>query len=118
MERYGLAVEATPAIETTQLWCLNRSFTQGLSLTVDEGYELEAALVRIGSAARRIDSSLPRDQQDLRDLDVSVDQFIRESASQERVRNLLYAYAALYSGADATEWSASLPYILSEMSSR
>jgi monoamine oxidase len=105
MERYGLrlAEDAPPA---RFRWRFDGETSDGFPLQGAEIYELERTLYRIGEAARRIDTEVPRDRQDLADLDVSVADYLRAGGLSPRTYDFLERFGALGSGAEAEEWSA------------
>jgi monoamine oxidase len=105
MDRYGLKLAARPP-EVRFSWRFDGARSGRFPLEPDEVFQLERALYRIMASNERIDPEVPRDEQDLRDLDVSVDQFLSSCALDGRVYDFLAAFGSLGSGATPTEWSA------------
>src|SRR5262249_22349190 len=105
LERYGVAV-ASHAGAGTFRWRLDGSWAAALALRAAGLYELERALYEIVGAARRIDTNAPRDEQDLGELDVSVEAFVHGLRLSTRPAAFLRAFATLGLGAVPSEWSA------------
>jgi monoamine oxidase len=105
MERYGLrlAEEAPPARFQGRFG--GRS-SNAFPLAGAEIYELERTLYRIIEAARRIETGVSRDRQDLADLDVPVEEFLRAGVLSRRTYEFLERFGALRASAEAEEWSA------------
>lgn len=107
MARYGLKLaegEAAPA--PSFRWRFDGVSVGGFPVIGEELYELERALFRIIDDSHRIDPSVPRDQQNLVDLDVSVAEYLSRLGVGDRTHAFLAVWAALGSGATPTEWSA------------
>ena len=77
----------------------------GFPLEGEEITDLERVLFETIKASHRIEMDVPRDQQDLADLDVSVAEFFARFDPLPRVREFLCMWAGLGSGALPTEWS-------------
>ena len=106
MRRYGLRLAEHALTPSRFVWRFDGAITPGFPLAGQELYELERALYRIIEAAHRIDVGRPRDLQDLADLDVSVDEFLRAEPMSRRTYDFLSAFGSLGSGAPPDEWSA------------
>jgi monoamine oxidase len=103
IERYGIAL-------TQDLTPENAAFITGGALRsfpvpADELGDLERALMHLRDASKRIAPSQPLSSQPLRDLDVSVDEFISGLDLGPATRDLFYAVVAWYTGADPREVS-------------
>jgi monoamine oxidase len=103
--RYGLELAVSHGGELDIRWALEGDVRHRFPLEGGELFELERALFRIIQASHRIDTSMRRDQQELADLDVSVEEYITSLQLSPRVRDFLYLWAALGSGALPHEWS-------------
>jgi monoamine oxidase len=106
MERYGLRLAADPMPPASFRWRFDGETSDGLPLEGPEMYELERTLFRIIEAARRIDTDVPRDQGDVADLDVSVEEFLDPSSLSPRTYAFFERFGALGAGAAGAEWSA------------
>lgn len=105
LERYGLRLAAEEIPETFRWRFDGRSSTE-FPLAGAELYELERSLYRVIEASRRIDPAVPRDRQDLADLDVSVAEFLRAGELSPRTYSFLERFGALGAGAEGEEWPA------------
>jgi monoamine oxidase len=105
VERYGFELKVSHAGEVDTRWSLGGELIGGFPLEGDEIYDLERVLFETIKASHRIEIDVPRDQQDLADLDVSVAEFYDRFDPLPRVREFLYMWAGLGSGALPTEWS-------------
>ncbi|MBS1878390.1 MAG: FAD-dependent oxidoreductase [Actinobacteria bacterium] len=105
VERYGFALRVSHAGEVSTRWSLGGELVHGFPLERGELYELERALFEVIRASHRIDVDVPRDEQDLADLDISVADFVDALDPGIRVREFLYMWAGLGSGALPSEWS-------------
>jgi len=106
IDRHGIGVERERGSPTPFQWRFDGVSARAFPLRGGEIYELERALHRIVAASRRIDVAIPRDEQDLADLDVSVDEFLGGLELSPRCRAFLAGFGALGSGAAAADWSA------------
>ena len=108
VERYRISIHKVDSnVRPDQRWSFGRDdYATTVGFTDDERYELEHALFDIMAAAHRIDSDRPYNLQELDDLDISVDEFVRARCPSVRVREFLFAHAGLYSGAEPHKWSA------------
>jgi monoamine oxidase len=107
IERYRLALAESHAQDTLFRWGTgNDGYTDGFPVKGDDVYELERVAWEIGRDARRIDQSVPRDHQDLSDLDISISDYLTRLRAPESVRRFFYGWAAVGSGALPEEWSA------------
>lgn len=105
VERYGFALKVSHGGEVEARWNLGGELIHGFPLDCDEIYDLERVLFETIKASHRVEIDVPRDQQDLADLDVSVEEFYDRFDPLPRVREFLYMWAGLGSGALPTEWS-------------
>lgn len=105
VDRYGFALSVSHGGDVDTRWSLGGELIHGFPLEGDEIYDLERVLFETIKASRRIAIDVPRDQQDLTDLDVSVEDFYDRFDPLPRVREFLYMWAGLGSGALPTEWS-------------
>lgn len=105
VERYGFDLKVSHAGEVDARWNLGGELVHGFPLGSEEIYDLERVLFETVKASHRISIDVPRDQQDLADLDVSVEEFFDRFEPLPRVREFLYMWAGLGSGALPTEWS-------------
>jgi monoamine oxidase len=105
VERYGLRLKVSHAGEVDTRWSLGGELVHGFPLEGEEIYDLERVLFEVIKASHRIAIDVPRDQQDLADLDVSVEEFLDRLEPLPRVREFLYMWAGLGSGALPSEWS-------------
>lgn len=105
MERYGLRLAAPPP-DPHFVWRFSGRVDHHFPLDDAQIFELERALYRVMQANHRVDSSIPRDRQDLADLDVSVEVFLRSCDLSPRTYEFLLTFATLGSGAPAADWSA------------
>jgi hypothetical protein len=104
--RYDLALVESHGGPLERRWYLDGRLSQGLPFDNDGLYELERALFELIDASHRIAVDVPRDQQALADLDVSVEALVDSFGVSRPVREFLYMWAGLGSGALASEWSA------------
>jgi monoamine oxidase len=105
IERYGLALQVSHGGEVDTRWSLGGELRAGFPLEGKDLFDLERVLYEIVRASHRVDPDVPRDQQDLADLDVSVEEFLDRLAPRPAVREFLLMWAGLGSGALASEWS-------------
>jgi monoamine oxidase len=106
MRRYGLRLADHGLAPGRFVWRFDGAITPGFPLAGEQLYELERVLYRIVEASHRIDVEQPRDTQDLSDLDVSVEAFLRAEPISDRTYEFLSAFGSLGSGAASDEWSA------------
>lgn len=107
MSRYGLRLnQAADSNAPRWLWRSENRVSRSFPLQGDELYELERALYRIIDATRRIDPNVPRDMQDLADLDVSIADWLHALELSPRTHEFLATWGALGSGAQPEDWSA------------
>ena len=106
IDRYGIGVDRGRAAPTPFRWRFAGAASSAFPLRGREIYELERALHRIVAASRRIEVAIPRDEQDLADLDVSVEDFLGALDLSPRCHAFLAAFGSLGSGAAAADWSA------------
>ncbi len=104
--RYGLELAESHCGEVKFSWSFPGREARTFPVEGNEVYDLERALFEIITASRRIQIDVPRDQQGLTDLDVSVTEFLDRLDVGAQTRQFLEAWAALGSGALPTEWSA------------
>ncbi|MBS1878392.1 MAG: FAD-dependent oxidoreductase [Actinobacteria bacterium] len=105
MRRYGLELAPEDLVARFR-WRFGGRSSNEFPLAGPELYELERGLYRVIEASRRIDPSVPRDRQDLADLDVSVAEFLAADEPSPRTYAFLERFAALSGGAAGEEWSA------------
>lgn len=105
--RYGLPLSESHAPETLFRWGTGpQGYLDGFPVHGEDIYELERVAWEIGRDARRIDPAVPRDHQDLIDLDVSVADYLTRLRAPDSVRRFFCGWAAVGSGAHPHEWSA------------
>lgn len=106
IERYGWQLAGSEVGPLKFLWHFGDEDEDAFPISPDERYAFERALFQIGLDARRIDTSRPRDKQDLADLDISVADYLKRMDLPQRVYDLISAYARIGSGAAVEDWSA------------
>jgi monoamine oxidase len=107
MKRYGLRLAHHEEGRAPSFrWRFDGATLDGFPVAGDELYDLERALFRIIDDSHRIDPTVPRDRQNLADLDVSVEEYLTRLAVGKRTYDFLAVWAALGSGATPSEWSA------------
>ena len=106
MNRYGLKIAEEEGPEPHFHWLFDSERSTNFPIDGAAMFELERAIYRVIEASRRIDSHVPRDQQDLADIDVSVEDFLRSCDLSERPHKFLASFGSLGSGAEPSEWSA------------
>jgi monoamine oxidase len=104
--RYDLELVESHGGPLERRWYLDGHLTPTLPFDNDGLYQLERVLFELIDASHRIDVDVPRDLQDLADLDVSVETLVESFGIAIPVREFLYMWAGLGSGALAPEWSA------------
>lgn len=105
VERYGFRLKASHAGQTDTRWRLGGERIHGFPLEGEEIFDLERVLFETIKASHRVAIDVPRDRQELADLDVSVEEFFGRFEPLPRVREFLYMWAGLGSGALPGEWS-------------
>lgn len=107
IQRYGLALAESHAPDTLFRWGTGTDgYTDDFPVKGDDVYELERVAWEMGRDARRIDQTVPRDHQDLFDLDISITDYLTRLRAPDSVRRFFYGWAAVGSGARPEEWSA------------
>lgn len=107
LDRYQLALAESHAPQAMFRWGTGpEGYGSDFPVHGDDVYELERVAWEIGRDARRIDPAIPRDRQDLADLDISIADYLGELRAPESVRRFFYGWAAVGSGAHPHEWSA------------
>lgn len=108
MERYGLELAAQNGGGAPRFqWRSGGVTLPGFPIEGDELYDLERALFQIISDAHRIaDPAVPRDLQDVADLDVPVSEYLDRLSVGPRTHEFLATWGALGSGAEPERWSA------------
>jgi monoamine oxidase len=106
MERYGLRVATDPMPPARFRWRFDGETSDAFPFDRDGIYEIERTFYRLVEASRRIDTEVPRDRQDLADLDLSVCEFLRAGDLSPRVYDYFERFGALGAGATADDWSA------------
>ena len=105
IERYDLKLVVSHGGALDTRWLLGGERVAGFPLEGDDLYALERILFEIIRASHRIDLAVPRDRQQLEGLDVSIEAFLDQLDTPVRVREYLYMWAGLGSGALPSEWS-------------
>lgn len=105
IDRYKLKLVVSHGGSLDTRWLLEGERAAGFPLDGDDLYALERILFEIIRASHRIDLAVPRDQQGLEDLDISIEAFLDQADTPSRVREYLYMWAGLGSGALPSEWS-------------
>jgi (S)-6-hydroxynicotine oxidase len=106
VDRYGLKLVASHGGALDVRWHLDGRLSTNFPLELDDRFELERVLFEIIKMSHRIDPSIPRGRQDLADLDTPIDELLKTLAPPQSVRDFLYMWAGLGSGALPSEWSA------------
>ncbi len=106
MERYGLRIAAEPMPQARFRWRFDGESSDAFPFDRAAIYEIERTFFRLIADARRIDTEVPRDRQDLADLDISVREYLEAGNLSPRVYEYFERFGALGAGADADEWSA------------
>ncbi len=106
MERYGLQVAEDPMPPARFRWRFDGETGDAFPFERAEIYEIERTFFRLIEAARRIDTEVPRDRQELDDLDVSVREYLEAGGLLPRVYDYFERFGALGAGAAADDWSA------------
>lgn len=106
MERYGLRVAADPMPPARFRWRFDGESSDAFPFDRAGIYEIERTFFRLIADARRIDTEVPRDRQDLADLDVSVRDYLEGGGLSPRVYEYFERFGALGAGAGADDWSA------------
>jgi monoamine oxidase len=106
MERYGLGVAADPMPPARFRWRFDGETSDALPFDRAGIYEIERTFFRLIQAAHRIDTEVPRDRQELADLDVSVREYLEADGLSPRVYDYFERFGALGAGAAADDWSA------------
>ncbi len=105
VERYGFRLKVSHAGEVDTRWHVGGELIHGFPLEGEEIFDLERVLFETIKASHRVAVDEHRDRQDLADLDVSVEEFFDRFEPLPRVREFLYMWAGLGSGALPSEWS-------------
>jgi (S)-6-hydroxynicotine oxidase len=105
IERYGLQLTTSHGGPIDTRWNFDGTARTTFPIEGGDRYALERALFSLIDASHRIDVTKPRGPE-LRDLDVSVEEYVRGLDLPASVRDYLYMWAALGSGALPSEWSA------------
>ncbi|MES1985910.1 MAG: NAD(P)/FAD-dependent oxidoreductase [Pseudomonadota bacterium] len=106
LKRYGWELTGSEAGALEFRWQFGNADKASFPIAPDDRYALERALFQIGCDARRIDTTRPRDQQDLADLDISVADYLDRMDLPGSVYDLLAAFARIGAGAAVGDWSA------------
>lgn len=106
MDRYGLKLAEEHGPEPHFLWRFDGRTSNEFPVQGEEMFDLERAVYRIIEAARRIDTRVPRDLQELEDLDVSVEDFLKSCGLSGRAYEFFSGFGSLGSGAESSQWSA------------
>lgn len=105
-DRYGLKITGARDELPNFRWRFDNQVSDAFPVSGDDLYALERSVYEILRGARRIDTRVPRDKQDLADLDVPVATFLDKLGVRGRPRDFLAAWATLGSGAELSDWSA------------
>ncbi|UGS36011.1 flavin monoamine oxidase family protein [Capillimicrobium parvum] len=103
--RYDLELVVSHGGDLDSRWHFGGELKRHFPLEGDDIYALERTLFQIIRASHRVDPDRPRDEQDLADLDVSVERFLDDLGTPAAVREFIYMWAGLGSGALPGEWS-------------
>jgi Flavin containing amine oxidoreductase len=103
IERYGIRLTEDPAPENAAF--ITDGVLRSFPVPADELGDLERAWGHLRDASKRIAPSQPLSSQPIRDLDVSVDEFIGGLNLGPATRDLFYAVVAWYTGADPRQVS-------------
>jgi glycine/D-amino acid oxidase-like deaminating enzyme len=106
MDRYGLRVAADPMPPASFRWRFDGETSDAFPFDRAQIYEIERTFFRLIEAARRIDTEVPRDRQDLADLDVPVREYLEAGDLSPRVFAYFERFGALGAGADGADWPA------------
>jgi monoamine oxidase len=106
IERYGWQLTGSEVGPLKFLWQFGNEDKDAFPIASEDRYAFERALFQIGFDARRIDTTRPRDEQDLADLDISVADYLKRLNLPQRVYDVIAAYARIGSGAAVEDWSA------------
>lgn len=104
--RYGLRLEGRPESRLDFTWHSPSGPRKGFPLVGSEIFEFERVAFDLLVASHRIDPEVPRDLQDLRDLDVSVKDYFSRFDLSSDVAAFVDTWARLGAGAESGEWSA------------
>lgn len=102
--RYRLELVVSHAGETDTRWAFGGEV--GSTFPVQDLFALERVLFGLIDASHRVNPDVARDQQDLGDLDISIADLLSRLEAPADVRDFLYMWARLGSGAFPEEWSA------------
>lgn len=105
VDRYRISVLPAHDGPVRFRWALNH-VTDAFPIAETSMEALERAFYAIIGDARRIDPDVPRDDQDLADLDVSLGAYVDSLGVPPDVRDFLQAWSALGTGALVSEFSA------------
>lgn len=106
IDRYGFRLVESHDGPLNTIWHFFGKPSPALPLQGKDLFELEKALFQIKKDAHRIDSNVPRDRQDLADLDIPVSDYFDRLGITGNTRAFLDMWVALGCGALASEWSA------------
>lgn len=106
IERYRLKLARSRPAPTHFAWAFQNRVSAEFPIVGEAIYDLERALLEFINESHRIEIDIPRDQQDLADLDIPLSEFLDRLEVHSSVRQFLEAWAALGSGALPSEWSA------------
>jgi monoamine oxidase len=103
IERYGIELIEDVAVESPAF--ITDGVLRSFPVPASELADLERAFGHLRDASKRIAPSQPLSSQPIRDLDMSVDEFIAPLNLGPATRDLFYAVVAWYTGADARDVS-------------
>lgn len=105
-ERYGLEL-IWPQDPERFVWCLaGRRWEGGFPIHWEEAAAAEGAIAQLRRAAARLELERPHFLQDIAGLDVSVKELVDGLGAGPITRDLLLAWASLYTGTDEHQASA------------
>ncbi|MDR7127427.1 NAD(P)/FAD-dependent oxidoreductase [Pseudotabrizicola sp. 4114] len=106
LERYNLELVQSHGGSLKTIWHFFGEPSSRIPVQGDDLFELERALYQIKKDAHRIDARVPRDQQDLADLDIPIAAYFDRIGVSGSSRAFLEMWVILGSGALLEEWSA------------
>jgi monoamine oxidase len=104
VNRYGFKLAESHSGEIDTQWHFRNERSSRFPL-FDAAYDIERLLYEVIRDSRRIDPSVPRDCQELADLDVSVAEYLERARVSMAAKDFFLMWAALGSGALPEEWS-------------
>lgn len=105
IDRYGLAIQKSPAVANYRHALAGKTIRNGLPIPEEEALDAERAVFALLSDARRIRSGAGLDNQGLEDLDIPVHDYVERLELPSVTRELLLSWAWNMTGQPATEAS-------------